>query len=54
MKLSKGEVHIKVRQISSVIKQKGEPQKGVTRKQSKSNCPKNEHFLPPDTPTYVF
>ena len=26
---------------------------GVSREQSTSNCPKNEHFLPPDTHTYV-
>ena len=25
----------------------------VTRKQSTPNFPKNEHFLPPDTDTYV-
>ena len=27
---------------------------GVSRKQSTSNFPKNEHFLPPDLHTYVF
>ena len=26
---------------------------GVSRKQSRSNFPKNEHFLPPDTHTSV-
>ena len=26
---------------------------GVSRKQSTSNFPKNEHFLPPDTHTYM-
>ena len=26
---------------------------GVSRKQSKPNFPENEHFLPPDTHTYV-
>ena len=26
---------------------------GVSRKQSTPNCPKNEHFIPPDTLTYV-
>ena len=26
---------------------------GVSRKQSLPNFPKNEHFLPPDTHTYV-
>ena len=26
---------------------------GVSRKQSTPNFPKNEHFLPPDTHTYV-
>ena len=40
-------------QKSSVIRQKGESQNGVSRKQSTSNFPKNEHFLPPDTHTYV-
>ena len=29
-------------------------EKGVTRKQSRSNFPKNEHFLPPDRHTGVF
>ena len=35
---------------SSVIRQQGESQK----KQSTSNVPKNEHFLPPDTQMCVF
>ena len=34
---------------SSVIRQKGETQTGDSRKESTSNFPKNEHFLPPDT-----
>ena len=34
---------------SSVIRHKGES----SRKQSTPNFPKNEHFLPPDTQTYV-
>ena len=36
-----------------VIWQKGESQKEVTRIQSTPNFPKKEHFLPPDTHTYV-
>ena len=28
--------------------------RGVSRKQSTPNFPKKEHFLPPDTPTYVY
>ena len=36
---------------SSVIRQKGESQTGVSRKQNTPNFPKNEHFLPPDTQT---
>ena len=39
---------------SSVIRQKGKFQSGVSRKQSKPNFPKNEHFLPPDTHTRVY
>ena len=54
MNLSKGEVYMKVWQISSAIRQKGESPKDVTRKQSTSNLPNNEHFLPADTHTYVF
>ena len=38
---------------SSVIRQKGESQNGVSRKQSTPNFPKNKHFLNPDTHTYV-
>ena len=38
---------------SSVIRRKGESQSGVPRKQNMPNFPKNEHFLPPDTHTYV-
>ena len=38
---------------SSVKRQKGESQNGVSRKQSTSKFPKNEHFLLPDTHTYV-
>ena len=34
---------------SSVIRQKGESQNGVSRKQSTPNFPKNEHFLSLDT-----
>ena len=29
------------------------PETGVSRKQSTSNFPKIEHFLPPDTHTYM-
>ena len=37
------------------VRQKGESQKtGVTRKQSTPNFPKKEHFLPPDTHTYMY
>ena len=40
---------------SLVIGQKmANPKTGVSRKQSTSNFPKKEHFLPPDTYTYVF
>ena len=35
------------------MRQKGESQNGVSRKQSTSKFPKNEHFLLPDTHTYV-
>ena len=38
---------------TAVIRQKGESQTGVLRKQSTSNFPKNEHFLPSDMYTYV-
>ena len=38
---------------SLVIRQKGESQSGVPRKQNMPNFPKNEHLLPPDTHTYV-
>ena len=34
---------------TSVIRQKGKSQNGVTRTQNTVNFPKNEHFLPPDT-----
>ena len=37
----------------SVIKPKDESQTGVSRKQSTSSFPKNEHFLLSDTHTYV-
>ena len=38
----------------AVVRQKGESQKmKVTRKESTPNFPKNEHFLSPDTHTYV-
>ena len=38
----------------SVIRQKGESQNGCfKKKQSTPNFPKNEHFLPSDTHTYV-
>ena len=40
-------------ETSSAIRQKGESQNGFSRKQSTSNFLKNEHFLPPDTLTYV-
>ena len=36
---------------SSVIKQKGESQMGVTRKEITPNFPENEIFLTPDTQT---
>ena len=35
------------------MRQKGESQNGVSRKQSTSKFPNNEHFLLPDTHTYV-
>ena len=38
---------------SSIIRQKGEYQTEVTRKQSTPNFPKNKHFLHPDTHMYV-
>ena len=38
---------------SPVIRQKGESQKRETRNQSTPDFPKNKHFLPPDTHTYV-
>ena len=34
-------------------KAKGRIKTGVSRKQTRSNFPKNERFLPPDTHTYV-
>ena len=37
----------------SVTRQKGESQMEVIRKQNKPNVSKNEHFLPPDTHTYL-
>ena len=37
--------------LSSVIRQKGKSQNGVSRKQGTPNFPKNEHFLLPDTQT---
>ena len=40
-------------QKSSVIRQKGDLKTGVTRKQSTSNIPKNENFLPPDAHTHM-
>ena len=39
--------------LSSLISQKGESQSSVSRKQRKPHFPKNEHFLPPDTHTYM-
>ena len=39
---------------SSLIKQKGEYQSGVLRKQSTSYFPQNKHFLPPGTHSYGF
>ena len=39
--------------ISSVIRQKANFKTGVSRKQSTPKLPKNKHFLPPDTHTYV-
>ena len=38
---------------SSVIRQKGESQNGSFKKTSRSNFPKTNYFLPPDTLTYV-
>ena len=38
---------------TSVIRRKANPKKGVSRKQSTPNFPKNEHLLPPETHTYV-
>ena len=38
---------------SSVIGQKGQSQNGYFKKQNAPNFTKNEHFLPPDTYTYV-
>ena len=40
--------------ISSVIRQKTNLKRGISRKQSRSNFPKNEHFLPHDTHTYMY
>ena len=39
--------------ISSKKWQKGESQNGCFKKKSTQSFPKNEHFLPPDTHTYV-
>ena len=38
---------------SSVIRQKGNLKTGVSRKQSTPKFPKNKHFLPPDTHTFL-
>ena len=38
---------------SSVIRQKGECQKGCFKKTKHANFPKNNYFLPPDTHTNV-
>ena len=38
---------------SSVMRQRENIKKGVSRKHSTPNFPKNEHLLPPDTHTYV-
>ena len=40
--------------ISSVIRQKANLKRGISRKQSRSDFPKNEHFLPHDTHTYMY
>ena len=39
--------------MSSVVRQKGKSQKGVSRKQSTPKFPKNKHFLPSDTYEYL-
>ena len=39
--------------ISSTISTRANIKMGVTRKESTPNFLKNEHFLPPDTQTYV-
>ena len=44
----------KKRVVSSVIGKRVNLKTGVSRKQSMSNFPINEHFLPSDTHTYVF
>ena len=45
--------HFKYWIKSSVIRRKGKYQNGCFKKQSTTNFPKNEHFLPPDTHTYM-
>ena len=40
-------------QKSSVIIKRANLKTGVSRKQSTPSFPKNEHFLPPDTQTYL-
>ena len=47
--------HIPVFSVSSLISQKGKSQNGCFKetKEAKPNFPKNEHFLPPDTYTYM-
>ena len=44
---------MEIRQYSWAIMQKGKSHKGVSRKRSTPNVPKNKHFLPLDTHTYV-
>ena len=45
--------HFKYWIKSSVIRRKGKYQNGCFKKQCTTNFPKNEHFLPPDTHTYM-
>ena len=44
---------MEMRQYSWAIMPKGKSHKGVSRKRSTPNAPKNKHFLPSDTHTYV-
>ena len=44
---------VSLRYNSSVMRQRANLKTGVSRKQSTQNFPKNEHFLLPNTDTYV-